>query len=311
MKLSLVSVIIPTYQGSQVVKRAIDSVLMQSYPNIEVIVVDDNNPLSKERVRTEAVMKGYEDNNKVLYIKHFQNKNGSAARNTGIRASHGDFVAFLDDDDWFLPKKIEKQIFYLNEHNEYAACYCFAQRDGSAIKAYPYKGDVTKDLLLMRPRMFTPSLFFRKEAILAINGFDESFRRHQDYEMLLRFFKTGYLIGCVEEVLIELGWGGANNVPSPERILELKKQFLTSFADSIDEVEREEPGFRKKALALHYGSVFQIFLFKHYYSKALKIAFQYFFYAPSYFLSPIRRVLKDALSSKCKNLLGKQPKLIG
>lgn len=301
MNKGLVSVIVPTYQGSKVIQRAIESVLNQSYSNIEIIVVDDNNSLSEDRKNTELVMNNYADNSKVTYIKHPHNKNGSAARNTGIRESHGEFIAFLDDDDWFLPEKIKKQFVYLEENKEYAGCYCYARRDGINIKTIPYKGDVTKELLLMKPRMFTPSLFFRKESMLAINGFDETYRRHQDYEMLLRFFRAGYKIGCVEEVLVELGWGGANNAPTPEKMLELKKIFLSNFADAIDTVDKEEPGFKRKTIALHYGSVFQTFIHFRRFREAFKIAYKYFFYSPSNFTLPFRLSLYNNIKRRIHN----------
>ena len=95
----LVSVIIPTYKRPDYLDRAIDSVLNQTYNNIEIIVVDDNNPNTEGRERTEKIMRRYENNPHVIYIKHEYNKNGSAARNTGFKASHGVYLAFLDDDD--------------------------------------------------------------------------------------------------------------------------------------------------------------------------------------------------------------------
>ena len=102
-----VSVIIPTYKRPDSLDRAINSVLGQTYPYVEVIVVDDNNPDTEGRRQTEAKMASFADNLRVKYVKHEQNKNGAAARNSGAKASTGDFIAFLDDDDEFLPKKNE------------------------------------------------------------------------------------------------------------------------------------------------------------------------------------------------------------
>ena len=94
MKMFTVSVIIPSYKNADVIERAIESVLNRSYENFEIIVVDDNNPASKERMETEHVMSNYSANQRVVYLKHDANKNGAAARNTGIKNSHGEFIAF-------------------------------------------------------------------------------------------------------------------------------------------------------------------------------------------------------------------------
>ena len=106
----LVSVIIPTYKRPDKLDVAINSVLRQTYPNVEVIVVDDNDPDTEGRRLTEEKMSKFNDESRVKYIKHDHNKNGSAARNTGARASKGEYVAFLDDDDEYLPNKIESQL---------------------------------------------------------------------------------------------------------------------------------------------------------------------------------------------------------
>src|SRR5690554_8001037 len=106
--LKLVSIIIPTYKQLDKLKRSIDSVLMQSYENIEIIVVDDNGYDSEYSSLVNTLMEEYINNKKVKYIKHKVNKNGSAARNTGIRHSNGDYIMFLDDDDMFVNDKIRK-----------------------------------------------------------------------------------------------------------------------------------------------------------------------------------------------------------
>ena len=97
-----VSVIITTYKRADMLSRAINSVLNQTYKNIEVIVVDDNGNGSEYRLKTEIIMNKYSQIDNLKYIKHKENKNGSAARNTGIREATGDIICFLDDDDWNL-----------------------------------------------------------------------------------------------------------------------------------------------------------------------------------------------------------------
>ena len=99
-----VSVIIPVYNGPETLCRAVSSVLAQSYKNFELIVVDDGS-----KADIEAAVKCFIDE-RIKYVRHEQNKGASAARNTGINLSRGEFIAFLDSDDEFLPEKIEKQL---------------------------------------------------------------------------------------------------------------------------------------------------------------------------------------------------------
>jgi len=113
----LVSVIIPTYKRPNMLGRAIDSVLEQSYSNIEVIVVDDNSDGDKYRLETIQYMERYADDPRVKYIKHKINQSGSAARNTGIQNSVGEYIAFLDDDDYFFKDRVKEAILFLRNSN--------------------------------------------------------------------------------------------------------------------------------------------------------------------------------------------------
>ena len=98
-----VSVIIPTYNRAHLVGRAIRSVLNQTYQDFEIIVVDD---CSTDN--TEEIVKGFNDH-RIRYMRHDRNRGGSAARNTGIKASQGKYIAFLDSDDERLLKKAESR----------------------------------------------------------------------------------------------------------------------------------------------------------------------------------------------------------
>ena len=118
----MVSVIITTYKGAKKLQRAILSVLGQTYSNVEIIVVDDNNPGTIERADTEKVMATFKKNKNIRYIQHKKNKNGAVARNTGIRAATGKYIAFLDDDDFFLPDRVKICVEAI-DNSDYVACY--------------------------------------------------------------------------------------------------------------------------------------------------------------------------------------------
>ena len=120
-KQPLVSVIITTYRNEALLPRAIGSVLHQTYRNLELIVVDDNDPQSDSRRATEAVMAGYPS---VLYLRHPENRNGAAARNTGIRAAKGKYIAFLDNDDLYFSGHIAQCVEALERCPDRACVLC-------------------------------------------------------------------------------------------------------------------------------------------------------------------------------------------
>ena len=105
----LVSAIITTHnRGPDMVLRAVNSVLGQTYQNIEVIVVDDSLPSFAQRAEVERSVRSISDS--ILYLKHEACKGACAARNTGLNHAKGIYVGFLDDDDEWVPMKIEEQL---------------------------------------------------------------------------------------------------------------------------------------------------------------------------------------------------------
>lgn len=253
-KKPLVSVIIPTYKSNTTLKAAIESVLNQTYDNIEIIVVDDNDPKTKYRETTEICMKEYANNSKVVYIKHEKNKNGAAARNTGFKISKGDYICFLDDDDNFLETKVEKQVRFLENHGKFHGVYTWRYQNKKIIK-YCKSGDLSEELLSLTFTPYTSSIMLKRECYKVLNGFDESYRRHQDYEFLLRFFEF-YLIGVIEEPLVQIVGNNVDNALHGRELELLKQQFLKNFSSHIERIERERKGFKKLVYAKHYSSLF-------------------------------------------------------
>lgn len=249
----IVSVIIPTFGGNLSIAGALDSVLSQEYDYFEVIVVDDNNPGTKERDATETIMAKYKDEPHVRYIKHEKNKNGAAARNTGVKAAKGAYIAFLDDDDKFLPGKLERQVNYLEQHPEHGAVYSWRYQAGKLV-ASTLEGDLSKEILDLSFTPTTSSIMMRVSCYHDINGFDESFKRHQDFEFLLRFFKK-YSIGVLKEPLVEVIGNSVNNQLQGKKAVALKKQFLSAFSDTIEELDRESNGLKKYIWAVHYSAL--------------------------------------------------------
>lgn len=201
-KSSLVSVIIPTYKRPDTLDRAINSVLNQTYKNIEIFVVDDNNPDSEGRHLTIEKMREFENNPRIHYIKQPKNMNGSVARNTGAWASKGDFIAFLDDDDEFLPEKIESQLKRFSElPDDYVVCYnaFYTQKEGGQRRlapenreGYRFMEALTRELSIQAGS----NMLIKRFAFEEINGFDESFIRSQDKEIVTRLLKKYKIAYC-------------------------------------------------------------------------------------------------------------------
>lgn len=240
----LVSVIIPTYKRSDCLLQTIESVLSQTYPSIEIIIVDDNGLGNKFQVETQKKLQKYIDEKKIIYIPHDVNKNGAAARNTGFRASKGEYINFLDDDDVLMPEKIEKQVNFLEKQPvKVGATYCnsrltFRTRFTGRIKtietSYAAEGNLIKEYLKNEMHFNTSSLLFRRSVIEKLHGFDESYRRHQDYEILLRFF-TKWTIKCTpgQPLLLFDMLKDRGNVPNLDNLIAIKTKFLEQFKQEL------------------------------------------------------------------------------
>ena len=212
----LVSIIIPTYKRASFLQKALNSVLMQTYKNIEVIVVDDNNPDSIDRKQTMEVISTYSVDKRVHYICHPFNMNGAAARNTGIAHSHGDYLCFLDDDDIYYPQKIKAELDFLLAHPEYDAVYCGYKRDKKIVLP-THQGDLTFELLSGIIIIYTNTIMIKKESAINCGGWDERFRRNQEAVFLLRYFDCGGKIGALPYALVNFDTSDPQNRSNPKQ----------------------------------------------------------------------------------------------
>ena len=250
--LPLVSVIITTYHNETYLPRAIECVLHQTYPNIELIVVDDNPPDSKARANTEAVMARYPQ---AVYLRHPENRNGAAARNTFIRAANGQYIAFLDNDDIYFSTHIADCIAKLQENPgcNSVVCGVVKIRGGLCWEFIPApSADLSKELLFKETALGTGSnLFVSTEAVRQINGFDERFRRHQDVEFGLRYFAKNKVC-CLEQVQIVKEMDGFSNVPDFQRFLSTKQLLWETFSQELNALTPQE---QKRYFANQYSSL--------------------------------------------------------
>lgn len=203
----LVSVILPTYNRIKTIQRSIDSVLDQTYKNIELIIVDDNSTDGTFDLISEL----YGDDERIIYIMNDSNMGPSGARNAGVDAAHGEFIAFQDSDDIWHPDKLEKQMaIFENAGDEIGMVYCqYALfKDGIQKTIYPSddfpmeskSGDIFP-YLLMVPLCGTPTMLIRKKYFISVGGFSTDIHSLEDYEFSLRFAKKYHILLCNEPLV--------------------------------------------------------------------------------------------------------------
>lgn len=256
-----VSVIIPTYKRSRDICRAVDSVLANTLEEIEVIVCDDNGIGTDEGEKTAQIMKKYEGDSRVIYLRHEKNQNGAAARNTGIKASRGKYIAFLDDDDAFFPERLEKMYNKLESlDSSYGACYsAYVKNMPDGTRQYSSEtaeGDVFLRVLMRSLYIGTGSnLFFSRKAVEDIGLFDTSFLRNQDLEYLVRITKK-YKMAYVDEVLMQAFYDIRTVKLTFEQSCERERLFREKFAPFAEGLTKKE----KREIQIMYDLDFIRFL---------------------------------------------------
>ena len=203
--MKLVSGIITTHnRGADIVERAIKSILVQTHTNIEVIVVDDSKPDFADRDNVKAMVESYADKN-VRYIRHPECRGACAARNTGLADAKGEIIGFLDDDDEWMPKKVEVSLPLFEDSNVALVYghfeYYYESTNTSTIEKTPFHGQDTFEKLISTNNYIGSTSFpmLRKSCVEDVGGFDTLLLSSQDYDMWLRLSQK-YSVKHVDEV---------------------------------------------------------------------------------------------------------------
>lgn len=196
------SVIITTYNRPLFLKRALESCINQITDyTYEIIVVDDNGLGTDQQLETEKLIETYDN---IIYIPLTKNAGACAARNIGVEKARGKYIFFLDDDDEFLPDKIEKQINFLKSNPNLDGCLAAFKRIsplGNEIIAssnFPIVGDFKN--FVINGNFFTPMLCIKRNSFLKSGGFID-IPRFQDRFYLMNAIKKGYLFSEFNERL--------------------------------------------------------------------------------------------------------------
>jgi glycosyltransferase involved in cell wall biosynthesis len=188
--MDIVSVIIPAYNKAQLTVKTVESVLAQTYPHLEIIVVDDGSTDD-----TRLALKFFDQR-----IRYVYKKNGGAcsARNEGIRLATGNFMAFIDCDDLYVPEKLERSVEYLKRNSEYAFVHTaasFIDGEGNVTGRYSHprsrREGVITNRLIMGNFICNSTVVARSEAVRKAGFFDETIFTPADWDMWLRLSIVG------------------------------------------------------------------------------------------------------------------------
>lgn len=279
---NLVSVIIPTYKRSEMLIRAVQSALKQTYDKIEVIVVDDNDFNDEFSLLVQASLSEISDI-RLRYIQQEKHINGAVARNVGICNAKGNYIAFLDDDDEWLPNKIETQKQLLdNLKDEYGAVSCLALKYKNGLlfsKDLPYSEEnLHMKVLKLSVSIHTDTVLYRKKCLDDAGYFNEALLRNQDVQLFLDFL-VKYKIKLIPEYLINIHIDDGQNRPNTAKIISVKEMFFKSMRKHFDIYSRH---IQKRLYASHYFEIVLVALREKKIGIALKyllkINFNFFAY---------------------------------
>ncbi len=254
--LPLISIIIPCYNDAQYIEQSVNSALNQTYPNKEVIIVDDGS-----NTETKAVLKKLAP--KITKLITQKNQGQSMARNVGIMEAKGKYILVLDSDDFFEPAFCEKAMTVFLENKEVKIMTCYANRiyENNKTAVFKPQGGQLEDFLLNNCAM--GSAMFKKTDWQKINGYDEAMRKgFEDWEFYIRLMKDGGSAYVISEPLFNYRLRAGSTTSKANKIkYELlqyiyfkhqdlyKENFELFITHLLGRIEREE---NEKTKNLHY-----------------------------------------------------------
>lgn len=240
------SVVIPTYRRPALLREAIDSVLAQTCGDFELIVVDDDPALSAREALAGIV------DHRVRYVENDHRRGGAGTRNAGIERATGKWVAFLDDDDVWLPEKLARQLEKIEAGDEElgivytgSAVFDFDKREIVSRRRWVKEGWISRDLLLRNWVGGFFSVVIRRDLLVAVGGLDERFPALQDVDLFVRVARRAK-VAFVDETLVLVRKDHDDRITSdPRKKLEASQLFLRKYRVEI----RGDPRLRHRAAA--------------------------------------------------------------
>ncbi len=241
--MSLVSVIVPTYRRENEFKNALESLALQTYLDVEIVVIDDNGNEEWNNKIASIVSDFMNKHNSInlRFIVNSPNQGSAKTRNIGIEAANGEYITFLDDDDIYLPEKIEKQVEFTRSGGydfTITDLYLYNENDKLIDKRIRnYITETTQEALtvyhLMHHMTGTDSMMFTKKYLTDIGGFD-TIDVGDEFYLMQRAIdgggKFGYLPGCDIKAYVHTGIGGVSSgegkIKGENTLYEHKKKYF-------------------------------------------------------------------------------------
>lgn len=255
-----VSVIVPTYNTARYIGEALDSVLAQTFEDYEIIVVNDGSPDTEE---LERVLAPYGE--RVVYLKQ-ENRGSSGARNAGIRAARGRYVALLDSDDIWEPRYLEVMTRALDEDATLDVVYPNALIFGDSPQAgrefmevFPFEGEVTFGSVLRQESLVFGLVTARREVMLDAGLYDEELGSAEDCDLWLRILARGGRIAYRREVLARYRRRQGSHTSDPLWIYRNGIKWLDKVASTMELSDEDRAGVARQGahlramLRLHEG----------------------------------------------------------
>jgi glycosyltransferase involved in cell wall biosynthesis len=241
----LVSVIMPTYNRAYIIRRAISSVLNQTHSNFELIIVDDGSTDN-----TAEVVDSF-NNSRIVYIKHAINLGIASARNTGIAKSRGEYVAFLDSDDEWLPHKLREQLIAFEEApSDVGAIYTQIENIEKGKMTYlhpktPPEGNIYRHVL-SGLQIYLPTLMVKRKYVEQAGKFDEDFVLGEDCDFAIRLSRLCGFKFVKTPLVIRYLMPDSISVDNPATPWELERMLYKYF----DEIQKD-----RRVLAYNYFAI--------------------------------------------------------
>lgn len=273
-----VSVIIPTYNYGRFVGEAIESVLAQTYPIAEIVVVDDGSTDD-----TEDIVRRFGD---VRYIKQ-PNAGVCAARNKGFEISTGEIIAFLDADDTWLPEKVERQVAKFEEDADIGLVHCgmrefdSATGETRAVHLDGLEGWVATEIALFTlPTILGPggAILVRHDVIDDVGGFDTRLKNGEDWEFCLRVAMK-YKVGFVREVLVNYRSHGMN---AHKNVAEMERSTAIAWAKAFNTTDEKLLAVRWRSYGNLHKALAGSYLQSGHYGGFLRNLIKSLWFRPSY-----------------------------